>query len=126
MNFLAIISLIFLMNYSKSRIAQKSQFSENKLLQVKQVFLTNFNKYLVKQHAASNIKIDNSLVGINDNKQIFLKFNYNFINEKDQTHLSKSAQVIIEPTANTHEWIVKKVINNTEEIKFNKDFIINL
>lgn len=126
MNILAIIGLIFLMNYSKSSLQKNRPLAENKLLQVKQVFLQNFSQYLIKKQTATNIQITKSIVGISEDKKVFLNFKYTFTNTADQTQLSKTARVIIEPTPNTQEWVVKKVISNTEEIKFTEDFIINL
>lgn len=126
MNVLAIIGLLFLMDYSKGSGQKTTQFSETKLLQVKQVFLKNFSHYLKEKKNASNINIQKSVVGIKNLKQVFINLNYSFINAENKINLYKKAKVTIEPTANAHEWLVKKIINNTEEIQFQEAFIINL
>lgn len=126
MNFLAIISLLLLMNYSKSYMKNSTGFSENRLLQVKQIFLKNFSNYLEKNKQVSDIFIEKSLVGVKNSKQIFVNFSYRFVSAKDKTLLYKTAKVIIEPTANSGKWLVKKVTSNTQEIQFQKAFIINL
>lgn len=126
MNALAIIALLLLMNYSKQNIQQTVEFSENKLLQIKQVFLKNFNYYLKEKKHASNISIQKSVIGIKNSKQIFIHLNYSFVNTTNKTSIYKKAKVTIESTANAHEWLVKKVINNTEEVQFQEAFIINL
>ncbi|MBE8221264.1 MAG: hypothetical protein HAW60_00885 [Bdellovibrionales bacterium] len=126
MNVLAIVALLFLMNLSKGGLQKNTRFSETKLLQVKQVFVKNFSNYLKEKKQAHNIKIQKSRIGIKNSKQIFINLSYSFVNEKNKTNLYKKAKVIIEPSSRPNEWIVKKVVNNTEEIRFQEDFIISL
>lgn len=126
MNVLAIISLLFLMSYSKPDKQKVVPFSEVKLLQIKRVFLKNFSKYLISKNNISNVNIEKSTIGIKNSKQLFLNLKYSYINTFERTNLYKKTTVIIEPTANAYEWKIKNVVNNTEEIQFQKALIISL
>ncbi len=126
MNALAIVGLLFLMNFSKASLKKPNAFSESKLLQVKQVFLKNFSHYLKEKQNATNITVKKSVVGIKNAKQIFIYLNYSFVNLDQKINVHKNATVLMEPTANAGQWLVKQVINNTAEVQFQEGFIITL